>query len=88
MEKVKPSQRLWRTLLRVVGSDINVFYPNKSWIYVEIPAWDRSKTVTICLADIPKNKRDLLRIGYRFHAHVNIGAEKIDDLKFDSLEME
>lgn len=76
-----PETRPWRSLLRVV----RVY---KTRITVFIPAFSRHArdTVGLKIADLPPEIQARLETGYRFHARVNKGALRKEDLKFTDWE--
>lgn len=68
--------RFWRTLIRVTSID--------PWgsIYVVIPGWDSTKEFLIRrdkLPDMKISEKD------RFHADVNIGAERKKDIRIKNV---
>lgn len=79
----QPSRRPWRSLVRVEEVEIAGGY-----FYVIVPGWDPRKKMRVSLKDLPANMRDLVRPEKRFHAQVNVGAEKHEDLYFDRWEAE
>lgn len=83
--KVLPSRRAWRTLIRIgdVDRDLNKDNP---FVDVFVPAWDGNRAVRLMMKDIPLNATERIVPGYRCFAHVNTGAEKIEDLFFAKWE--
>ena len=80
MPDVLPSQRLWRTLIRVE-------HFNDSFAYFKIWAYDTRATIEIPLSDLPEGiKKRIEAYQIHFHARVNIGAEKDADLRFEDWE--
>lgn len=76
-----PSQRLWRTLLRVVRVD------ERRWVVrVIIPGFNPHLTVSIPWKLVPLRILENLKPDDRLHAHVNIGAESWRDLVFVDFE--
>lgn len=76
-----PSQRLWRTLLRVVR-----FHQPRWIVRAIIPAFNPRLTVSIPAYLIHFRILQELKPGDRLHAHVNIGAESWRDLVFVDFE--
>ena len=73
--------RPWRTLLRVVH--VNE-YSGEFWVV--IPAWNWRTPVRLKMAQLPKEVRANVTTGYRFHAQVNTGADRAEDLRFSEFE--
>ncbi len=71
-----------RTLVRVVAVVEGAYF------YVVIPGWNWKTNVRVYFNSLPNKMRSLVDVGKRFHARVNIGAESIDELRFDSWEPE
>ena len=67
---MKPSERLWRSLIRVHEID----YDNEI-LYIIIPGWNPQVKIELNFKDIPERIIKLIRPGKRFHAKVNIGVE-------------
>ena len=76
-----PSKTLWRTLLRVLAT-------NQTGVYFLIPAWDVHVSVWLPHSRIPGPIRRLCKVDKRFHARVNTGAMKVEDLMFKDWETE
>lgn len=75
----QPDRRPWRTLVRV--EEVVEEGPTKS-VYVVLPGWDPNKVVRLGLEDLPANIQPLAKVGKRFHAQVNVGADRDDELYF------
>lgn len=79
----EPTRRPWRTLVRVDDVD-----PERRLFYAVVPAWDIRKKIMIDYDALPQELRDSVYPGHRFHAAVNTGADRIQDLFFDRWEPE
>ena len=77
----QPSRRPWRTLIRVIET-----VSDEPFFYVVIPGWDLRQKIRVYLEDLPQNMHSLVEPGKRFHAQVNTGAERHEELYFDSWE--
>lgn len=73
-----------RVLLRIqyIGSESNQIV-----IDAIIPSWNPLKAVRFPASLIPEKLQAHIKVGARFVAHVNIGAEKSDDLYFKQFEL-
>lgn len=80
---MKPSERPWRTLIRVCDVD-----HADGFFHVILPGWDSRAKVRLDLEEVPDEIRELVEPGKRFHAKVNIGAESKSDLHFEDWESE
>jgi CheY-like chemotaxis protein len=81
-----PSRRPWRTLIRVEGIEAP---DNRSGGYflAIVPAWSGSEGIKIYMDSVPESVQSQIKSGHmRFHAQVNLGAEKLEDLYFDEWE--
>ena len=76
-----PSRRPWRTLVRV-----EEVVPNEDYCYVVIPAWNAEQKIRLLFKDLPLKLRRGAKSGARFHAQVNIGAQKPEEIYFDAWE--
>ena len=76
-----PSRRHWRSLVRVDTLD-----RDRKCLYAVIPAWSVHTKVRIDLDNLPENIARLAKPGRRFHALVNTGASRPNDLYFDEWE--
>ncbi len=81
--RLPPSRAPSRTLVRVVEIDLEGAY-----FYVVIPGWNVRTNVRISYDSLPAKLRPLVKVGKRFHARVNVGAETREELRFDSWESE
>lgn len=77
-----PTRKSWRTLIRVEEKD-----SKSRVVYVVIPAWDTQKKVRVDYNSLPQKMLRIMRPNYRFHAGVNIGARRYEDLFFDFGEL-
>ncbi len=76
---MKPSERLWRTAIR-----LETFKDGYGFI---IPGWNPSQIVTIAPEDLPSDIKLWISYGQRrFHVRINIGAECAEDLRFEEWE--
>ena len=79
--------RKWRSLVRVISLDL----PNKK-VEITMPSlWDSfgfPKEFSISTEGIPQDVLQILEVGKRVHAMVNIGADKVEDLMFSNWEKE
>lgn len=82
-EIYKTNRRSWRTLVRVEDFDTE-----RQNLYIVIPAWDPSKVIRLMGNDLPSGIIERLGDQTRFHAHVNVGAERNEDLFFEKWEVE
>lgn len=74
-----PERFASRTLVRVEDID-------KDNVDVILPGWNPQEVVRLSLQTINRDVRSLLKVGARLHAHVNIGAERQEELYFDQWE--
>ena len=79
--KHAPSQRPWRTLVRVVGVDAE-----HKCFYAVVPAWSARIAVEIRIDSLPDDVAKLVAPGRRFHALVNTGSEEASNLRFSKWE--
>jgi hypothetical protein len=68
----------WRTQILVVDEDGG----NRDPFYVEIPGWSSDEVVRLTKNVVGLEVREHLRTGQRFHAKVNIGADRQEELFF------
>ncbi len=82
----QPSRRPWRTLIRVEGMEV----PDdraRGYFLAIVPAWDSNEGIKIFMDSVPESVQIRIKSGHmRFHAQVNLGAEKLEDLYFDEWE--
>jgi len=76
--KIPPSRRPWRTIVRVHDAD-----HERGFVHVFLPSWNPHEGLRLRIQDLPPDVHTHLRAGCRMFAHVNIGAEKSEDLFFD-----
>ena len=79
----RPSRKPWRTLVRVVEVD-----DEEQAVYVLVPGWDSKTKVRLRYPDFPDTLQRVLEPGRRFHALVNVGAERSDELYFVDWEIQ
>jgi hypothetical protein len=72
-DMTQSERQMWRTLVRV--SDVN-----EKEVSLVFPSWNQSAPLTYNKGLFPSELRDNFQVGYRFHAPVNLGAEKSTDL--------
>ena len=71
----------WRTLVRVETVDLD-----HGQVHVIVPPWSARETVPIELGSLPAEIRELVAVDKRFHARVNTGADRVEDLVFSDWE--
>jgi hypothetical protein len=81
MDETPAEERLWRTLVRVCDVDAKT-----GVFWVIIPAWDAHTKADVGFIEVPFEIRELVQVGKRFHAKVNIGALSSSDLRFEEWE--
>lgn len=73
----RPDRRAWRSLVRVDHDD-------EQHVFVVVPGWDPDEVIRLRKSDVPPEILERIKAGARrFHALVNIGAERSEDLLFD-----
>jgi len=77
--KITPTTKMWRTLIRIESV-------NKSGVYVIIPGWSVKTKVFIDKKNIPPVIFNAMTEGGRYHVQCNIGAECLEDLRFNNWE--
>jgi CheY-like chemotaxis protein len=75
-----PSRYPSRTLVRVEDVD-------QENAYVILPGWNPQEVIRLTLRTISPDVRSSVKTGVRLHAHVNIGAERQEELYFDQWEV-
>jgi hypothetical protein len=70
----------WRTLLRVIAVECD-------GVWIVLPAWCPRLAVYVDNQIIPENILCDVKIGKRFHAHVNLGCHDPRHLIFSDWEM-
>jgi hypothetical protein len=82
---IPSTRRPYRTIVRITNIDKE---SNERVIDAFVPGWNPHKAVRFPASLIPEEIRDeVLKPGVRLFAHVNIGADKSDDLYFDKFEL-
>ncbi len=81
--KIPPSRRPWRTLVHVYDVD-----RERGFVHIFLPGWDPHRGLRLRIKDIPEDVQPHLEDDYRLCAHVNIGAERAEDLFFDRWEID
>ena len=62
---------------------------NNALVFVVLPGWDSSEVIRLQLRDIPRKVRKRIDSRQlRFHAQVNIGAERHEELYFFDWEVD
>jgi hypothetical protein len=79
-----PSRKPWRTLIRVVEVGSNL---EDKVFYVVLPAWNSTEIIRLPFNLPPREFLEYVRVGSRFYAQVNIGAQDQNDLYFDKFEL-
>ncbi|MBW4616881.1 MAG: hypothetical protein KME21_27285 [Desmonostoc vinosum HA7617-LM4] len=70
----------YRTIVRIANID-------QESIEAFIPGWNPHKAIRFPASLVPEHLRDALKPNVRLFAHINIGAEKSDDLYFKKFEL-
>lgn len=78
-EQILPSEKFWRTLVRITKQSEN-------FVYFVVPAWNAFDIVCVRKVMIPKEIRETLEIHNRYHVECNIGEEVKHKLKFKNWE--
>ena len=81
-EQILPSQRLWRSLVRVTD-----FCDVTGYVWFCIPSWDARKTVKLHKSDLPWWLHKFIDVDKRFHVEVNTGTLDEADLRFVNWEL-
>lgn len=83
--KVLSTRKPHRTIVRITNIDRE---SGEDVVDAFVPGWNPHKAVRFPASLIPGEIRDdALKPGVRLFAHVNIGADKSDDLYFDKFEL-
>jgi hypothetical protein len=82
--EILPHRKPWRTLFRVEGTRK---IGRENMVDVIIPAWNPNEGVSFPLQLIPVKLRNQVKVGQRFFAKVNTGAENSADLFFSDFEI-
>jgi hypothetical protein len=77
--RFRPSRYPSRTLIRIEDVD-------QDNAYVVVPGWNPQEVIRLALRAISSDVRAYIKVGARLHAHVNIGAERQEELYFDLWE--
>jgi hypothetical protein len=80
--KFEASRKPWRTLVRVADVD-----EAGKYFYAVVPGWDTDQKLRVYLDDIPSECQRIVKLGHRFHAIVNVGANSPDELYFTNWEI-
>jgi hypothetical protein len=82
---IPSTRRPHRTIVRITNIDKA---SNERVVDAFVPGWNPHKAIRFPASLIPEEIRDdALKPGVRLFAHVNIGADKSDDLYFDKFEL-
>ncbi|MEP0884661.1 hypothetical protein NDI49_24230 [Trichocoleus sp. ST-U3] len=82
---IPTTRRPHRTIVRITNIDEE---SNERVVDAFVPGWNPHKAVRFPASLIPEEiQDDVLKPGVRLFAHVNIGADKSDDLYFDKFEL-
>ena len=76
-----PSRKPWRALVRV-----EEVVAEQEYCYVVVPAWRPEEKIRLFFDDLAPGVRGKLREGLRFHAEVNIGVDRTEELYFANWE--
>ncbi|HEY9862999.1 MAG TPA: hypothetical protein V6D21_02350 [Candidatus Obscuribacterales bacterium] len=82
--KIPSTRKSYRTIVRVTSIDEE---SHESVVDAFVPGWNPHEAVRFPASLVPENLRDALQPNVRLFAHVNIGAEKPDDLYFEKFEL-
>lgn len=79
MTKDDPRQKVWRTQIVVdkISEKLKTFD-------ICIPAWKIDEIVCLRLDDVPEDIRDQIKVGFRTHVWLNLGAENLEQLFISS----
>lgn len=82
---ISSTRRPYRTIVRIANIDEE---SHERVVDAFVPGWNPHKAIRFPASLIPEEIRDeALKPGVRLFAHVNIGADKSDDLYFDKFEL-
>lgn len=87
MEKIHPTKRMWRTLVRVTRLMNNTGRQGPG-VWLIIPGWDVNLSVWCPHKAIPPLIFDSMEVGKRYHVRCNIGGKQAEDICFDGWEAE
>lgn len=83
--QVPSSRKPYRTLIRVTSTDKE---SGEDVVDAIVPGWNPHEAVRFPAVLIPENIRQkALKPGVRLFAHVNIGADKSDDIYFEKFQL-
>lgn len=75
--------RSWRTQVHFLELDPEAF---DVWL-VKLSYWHSDDIVRVSMYDLPDEVRAAARPDYRCHALVNLGAERVEELRFMGWEI-
>jgi hypothetical protein len=78
----RPHRQPWRA--QVVVADVD---EERKHFWFEVPSWELSARIRVRSQDLPEEVRGRLELDFRLFAQVNLGAERNEDLFFDSWEL-
>lgn len=78
----RPHREPWRA--QVVVADVD---EEAKHFWFQVPAWEHSALLRMRAEDIPETVRTMLQPDFRLFAQINLGAERSEDLYFDSWEL-
>ncbi len=78
------SRKSYRTIVRITNIDEK---SHERVVDAFIPGWNPRKAVRFPASLVPEHLQDALKPNRCLFAHVNIGAEKSDDLYFEKFEL-
>lgn len=66
---------------------VRVAYVADNMVYCIFIGWNHRYAKAFSIDDFPKKCHTKLKPNYRFMAYVNLGAEKIEDIYFENVEL-
>lgn len=82
--KIPSTRKSYRTIVRITSIDEE---SHERVVDAFVPGWNPHKAVRFPASLVPENINHALQPNARLFAHVNIGAEKSDDLYFEKFEL-
>lgn len=82
--KIPSTRKSYRTVVRITNIDEE---SHERVVDAFVPGWNPYKAVRFPASLVPENLMDALKPNVCLFAHVNIGAEKSDDLYFEKFEL-
>ena len=81
---IPSTRKSYRTIVRITDIDEE---SHERVVDAFVPGWNPQKAVRFPASLVPEHLREKLKPNVRLFAHVNIGAEKSDDLYFEKFEL-